>query len=202
MLGGHQRSDKPTNLGCKSTCQLLSVHSNHHIYYNYSDQSSSDSTVPCWVDLGIALRVRSLFSMLLTRHPLNGLFSKTSWVSRHMIRWQWHQLDHMQIICTLLQTDNHASTLSLNFLQARCSSWCPTNSVKALNVTNHHYHQAVTRPIHAKLVTSPDQTGQVGPHFKLSCKLNIFLIIAKYIWYMNGYIQVHVVYIWCKCRTL
>ena len=24
--------------------------------------------------------------------------------------WQWHQLDHMQIICTSLQTDNHAST--------------------------------------------------------------------------------------------
>jgi len=22
--------------------------------------------------------------------------------------WQWHQLDHMQIICTSLQTDNHA----------------------------------------------------------------------------------------------
>jgi len=29
--------------------------------------------------------------------------------------WQWHQLDHMQIICTLLRTDNHASTSSLNF---------------------------------------------------------------------------------------
>jgi len=28
---------------------------------------------------------------------------------------QWHQLDHMQIICTLLQTDNHASTSSLIF---------------------------------------------------------------------------------------
>jgi len=27
-----------------------------------------------------------------------------------MMGWQWHQLDHMQIICTLLQTDNHAST--------------------------------------------------------------------------------------------
>jgi len=26
--------------------------------------------------------------------------------------WQWHQLDHMQIICTSLQTDNHASTSS------------------------------------------------------------------------------------------
>jgi len=29
--------------------------------------------------------------------------------------WQWHQLDHMQTICTLLQTDNHASTSLLNF---------------------------------------------------------------------------------------
>jgi len=25
-----------------------------------------------------------------------------------MMGWQWHQLDHMQFICTLLQTDNHA----------------------------------------------------------------------------------------------
>jgi len=47
----------------------------------------------------------------------------TTWVSRHqkgkpiwilleqeMMGWQWHQLDHMQFICTSLQTDNHAST--------------------------------------------------------------------------------------------
>ena len=26
-----------------------------------------------------------------------------------MMGWQWHQLDHVQIICILLQTDNHAS---------------------------------------------------------------------------------------------
>jgi len=26
---------------------------------------------------------------------------------------QWHELDHTQIICTSLQTDNHASTSSL-----------------------------------------------------------------------------------------
>jgi len=32
-----------------------------------------------------------------------------------MMEWQWHQLDHMQVICTSLQTDNHASTSSLNF---------------------------------------------------------------------------------------
>ena len=29
--------------------------------------------------------------------------------------WQWHQLDHMQIIWTSLQTDNHTSTSPLNF---------------------------------------------------------------------------------------
>jgi len=30
--------------------------------------------------------------------------------------WQWNPLGHMQV-CTSLQTDNHASTLSLSFLQ-------------------------------------------------------------------------------------
>ena len=30
--------------------------------------------------------------------------------------WQWHQLSHMQV-CTLLQTENHAITSPLSFLQ-------------------------------------------------------------------------------------
>jgi len=38
---------------------------------------------------------------------------------------------HMQV-CTSLQTDNHASTSPLSFLQAGCPSYCPTNSIKAL----------------------------------------------------------------------
>jgi len=42
--------------------------------------------------------------------------------------WQWHQQDHMQIICTLLQTDNHTSTSSINILQARCSFCHPTKN--------------------------------------------------------------------------
>ena len=54
---------------------------------------------------------------------LTAFFSRTTRVSRHqkgepfwilleqeMMGWQWQQLDHMQIICTSLQTDNHAST--------------------------------------------------------------------------------------------
>jgi len=37
-------------------------------------------------------------------------------------QWQWHRLDHMQIVCTSLQTVIHASVTALNFLQAWCSS--------------------------------------------------------------------------------
>jgi len=29
--------------------------------------------------------------------------------------WQWHQLEHMKIIFTLLQTNNHTSTSPLSF---------------------------------------------------------------------------------------
>jgi len=48
--------------------------------------------------------------------------------------WQWHQLGHVQA-CTSLQTDNHASTPLLSFLQAGCPSCRPTNSVKALKAS-------------------------------------------------------------------
>jgi len=81
-------------------------------------------------------------------HPFNGPFSGTTRGSRYQkgitnldfteardSEWQWHQLDHMQV-CILLQTDNHASTSSLSFLQAGCPSCRPTNSVKALKAPN------------------------------------------------------------------
>jgi len=40
---------------------------------------------------------------------------KPFWIllEQKMMGRQWHQLDHMQVICTLLQTDNHASTSPL-----------------------------------------------------------------------------------------
>jgi len=81
-------------------------------------------------------------------HPFNGPLSGTTQVSRYQkgktnldfteardSEWQWHQLGHMQI-CTSLQTDNHASTTPLSFLQAGCPSCRPANSVKALKVNN------------------------------------------------------------------
>jgi len=34
---------------------------------------------------------------------------------QEMTGWQWHQLNHMQITCTSLQSDNHTSTSPLKF---------------------------------------------------------------------------------------
>jgi len=93
-------------------------------------------------------RITHKLLLLLLLRP----FFRITWVSQHqkgkpfwilleqqMTGWQqWHQLDHMQIICTSLQTDNHASTSPLIFLQAGCPSCHPTNSVKALNITLHY----------------------------------------------------------------
>jgi len=57
---------------------------------------------------------------------------KQIWIlEKQESEWQWHQLGHMQV-CTSLQTNNHASSPPLRFLQARCPSCRPTNSVKAL----------------------------------------------------------------------
>ena len=74
-------------------------------------------------------------------HTFNGFFTGSTRVSRYqkgktnlgltearVSEWQWHQLGHMQV-CISLQTDNHASTPPLSFLQARCCSCRPTNSV-------------------------------------------------------------------------
>jgi len=36
-------------------------------------------------------------------------------LEQEMMGWQWHQLHHMQIIGTSLETDNHASTSPLSF---------------------------------------------------------------------------------------
>ena len=83
-------------------------------------------------------------------HTFNGPLSGTTQVSRYQkgktnldfteardSEWQWHQLGHMQV-CTSLQTDDHASTPPLSFLQAGCPSCRPTNSVRALKALKWH----------------------------------------------------------------
>ena len=89
--------------------------------------------------------LRSKFLVVsLHTHPFNGPLSGTTRVSRYQkgktnlhftevrdSEWQWNPLAHMQV-CTSLQTDNHASTPPLSFLQAGRLSCRPTNSVKAV----------------------------------------------------------------------
>ena len=93
---------------------------------------------------GAATRGRRKFWPDCTEVQHTCNFSGTTRVSRYQkgktnldfseardSEWQWHQLGHIQV-CTSLQTDNHASTPPLSFVQAGCPSCRPTNSVKAL----------------------------------------------------------------------
>ena len=57
--------------------------------------------------------------------------------------WQWHQLGHVQV-CTSLETDNHASTSLLSFLQAGRPSRRPTNSVNALKAKTTRWYKVRT----------------------------------------------------------
>ena len=105
--------------------------------------------------------IRSLLWYTHT-HTFNGPFFGTTRVSRYQKgktnldfteardsewQWQWHQLGHMQV-CTLLQTDNHASTPPLE-----CPSCRLTYSVKALkadtcsiSITPAHCSAPASRP--------------------------------------------------------
>jgi len=93
--------------------------------------------------------------LLLLLYSFNGLFSRTTWVSRasrHQKSWTilvkpiWIYYSKRQWVTVasavqyanlhLAQSDNHASTPPISFLQAGCPSCCPTNSVKALKAVN------------------------------------------------------------------
>ena len=100
------------------------------------------------MDLITTTATTTTLLLLLLLHPFNSLFSRTIWVSRHqkgkpswilleqeMTEWQWHQLDHMQIICTSLQTDNHASTSPLSFYRPDALPAAQTTASK-----NWRYH--------------------------------------------------------------
>jgi len=57
-------------------------------------------------------------------------------MKQEMMGWHCHQLDHMQIMCTLLQTNYQTTTSSLKFLWAgcKCQSWI--NGVCNLHISS------------------------------------------------------------------
>ena len=79
----------------------------------------------------------------INTHPFNGPFSGTTRVSRYQkgktnldfteardSEWRWHQLGHMQV-CTLLQTDNHASNPPLSFFTGRMPFLLPNQQCQS-----------------------------------------------------------------------
>jgi len=82
---------------------------------------------------------------------------KPIWIYWSKREWQWHQLGHMQI-CTLAQTDNHGSISSLSFLQARCHSCHPTNSIKALKAKTEVKKIQLTVKEHYRLILNLNGT--------------------------------------------
>jgi len=61
-------------------------------------------------------------------------------------------------VCTSLQTDNHANTSLLSFLQAGCPSCRPTNSVKALKAKG---GQGSGRELPPLYLTSSYEPGRI-----------------------------------------
>ena len=87
--------------------------------------------------------------------PVTEGYTILDFTEAEMMRWQWHQLDHTQVTCTSLQTDNHASTLITLFFTdwtgGGCSSCHPIDSVKALKAQMQMI--TTTRQIHTSLTT-------------------------------------------------
>jgi len=94
----------------------------------------------------------------------NGLFARTTWVSRHqkgkafwilleqeMMGCQWHQLDHMEIICSSLQTDYqfttpvpHHSVLTGRMPFLLPNQQCQSTEGKALKAKKLKYYRKFT----------------------------------------------------------
>jgi len=70
-----------------------------------------------------------------------------------VLGWQWHQLDHMQTICTSLRRDNHTNTPSLNFYRSdtlpkpnqQCQNHC-----KLILEKKHHQKRRISHCLTAR----------------------------------------------------
>ena len=70
------------------------------------------------LELGADLHMAQLMILTLTASCYSKI--QTGSPRKRAVKWVcvWHQLNHMQTICTSLQTDNHTNTSSLNFYRS------------------------------------------------------------------------------------
>jgi len=101
---------------------------------DFCDITRIEICVACVIDNWHVLLFNLLYYYYLTA------FFRTTWVNRHqkgkpfwilleqeMMGWQWHQLDYVQVICTSLQRDNHASTSPLSFYRLHAMPFLAPN---------------------------------------------------------------------------
>jgi len=122
---------RPGVVGLERRRVTLAYQPDRHVLLQQTHTGNKQVTLPLLVCARTTISTTTtvlLLLLLLLLHPFSGLYPRTVWVSRHqkgkpfwilleqeMMGWYWHQLDHMQIICSSLQTDNHANTSPLSF---------------------------------------------------------------------------------------
>jgi len=73
--------------------------------------------------------------------------------------WQWHQLGHMHV-CTLLQSDNHASTPPLSFFTGWMPFLSPNQQRQSTEGETPFSHCTILRPCHLSQFMA-QETGAV-----------------------------------------
>jgi len=86
--------------------------------------------------------------------------------------WQWHQLGHM-LVCTSLQTDNHASTSPLSFFTGRMPFLPPNQQCQStegkMKMKAHTYYIILGRPPIGREASSPSPGGATVPMCGVVC---------------------------------
>jgi len=135
----------------------------------------------------------------------NGPFSRTTRVGRYQkgktkldfteatdSEWQWHQLGHMQV-CTSFQTDNHASTSPLSFLQAGCPSNQQRQSTEGNYILYYYIVYYLNVPFSALMLLFGLQEGHPA------CKKLSGEVLA----WLSVWSKVQTIWpSWCHCHSL
>jgi len=89
-------------------------------------------------------------------------------MKQEMMGWQWHQLDHLQIVCTSLQTDNYASTLlSVSFCTSQIHFLTPNQQCQS------------TEGKHIELLTC-DRNSYSVRLFDADCHCMVIHLLGKF----------------------
>ena len=105
----------------------------------------------------------------LLQLSFNGLVSRKAepfWI----LLWQWHQLDHMQIICSSLQTDNHDSTSSPNFFAGRKLFLMPNQQCQSIEGSSDIRQDAVFQSCNFVKFQEPHRYSKTSQGLKLDEK--------------------------------